>query len=207
MAKVTYNTLVKDIRCRLDNVVFSKWKDTSYVRPYRKPSNPRSPEQMKVRNAFLRLVKNWSEGDRLLHDGWEAYARGSNMTGYNAFIGANALLQKNGEPIQLFKSMGEARLLSFQARKGTNPGEIVCSTVPPAEFEEKHLTIFSQETTEGIATGSMTRHDMGPMKNDEYLITGLETGRKYFLYAVITDREYLEAGSVSESVGVMTEAA
>jgi len=207
MAKVTYNALIKDVRCRLDNVVFSKWKDTSYVKPYKKPSNPNSPEQMRVRNAFSRLVKNWTEGDRLLRGGWENHAKGRNMTGYNAFIGANTELQKNGEPIELFKPLGEAGLASFNAAKGSSAGEIKCLIKVPAGANGKHLTIFTQKSQDGIATGPFTRHDMGAVNGEEYILTGLETGGTYFVYAVITNNRYQDASAISASNGAVSEAA
>ncbi len=207
MAKVTYNTLIKDVRNRLDNVVFSKWKDTSYVRPYTKPSNPNSPEQLKIRNAFSRLVKNWKEADGLLLKSWNNYAKGLNMTGYNAFIGANAKLQKNGEPIELFKPIGEPGLASFNAAKGNNAGEIKCLIQSPNGANGKHLTIFTQKSITGIASGPIARHDMGVINGHEYLLPGLETGTIYFIYAVITNNNYSDASKISESTGTISEAA
>ncbi len=207
MAKVAYNTLGKDVRNRLDNVVFSKWKHTSYIKPYIKPSNPNSPEQLKVRKAFSRLVKNWKEADNLLRATWDNHARGSNMTGYNAFIGANAALQKNGEPLELFKPLGEASLASFQTVKGSSAGEIKCLIKYPVSSNGKHLTIFTQTSVDGIATGSIARHDMNIISGDEYVLPGLEGGTKYFVYAVITNNRYQDASAISASIGAISEAA
>ena len=85
--------IIEDVRCKLGDIVFSKWKGTNYLRPYVKPTNPKTEKQMEVRNAFIRLVDNWKQVNGVLHKSWNNFAKGSNMTGYNAFIGANSIKQ------------------------------------------------------------------------------------------------------------------
>ncbi len=207
MAKVTYSPIISDVRCRLGNMVFSKWKGTSYLKTYAKPGDPKSVGQVEVRNAFTRLTKNWKEVNGILHRSWKAYVKGKNMTGYNAFIGANSARQRNGEPLELFKPMGEAMLSGFMAAKGPGTGEITCTFSMPANSTGKHLTLFIQKAENGKAEGVILRHDMGAVTDTQTVITGLETGAQYFVYGIVTGSKYDESETVSASSSAMAEAA
>ncbi|MBN2041371.1 MAG: hypothetical protein JW864_15125 [Spirochaetes bacterium] len=112
MAKVKLNTLVTDVRNRLGNVVFSKWKDTNYVREYTTYSRGSSERQIEVREAFALLVSIWRSMGQVMHSSWNNYAHDMNMTGFNAFIKANSSRVLSGEALELFKNYGEENLLS-----------------------------------------------------------------------------------------------
>ena len=74
MAIMELNTFANGIRGKSGNAVFSQTKDGTTVRPYTKPTNPRTPAQEKVRIAFSRA----SELYTLLTDAqiikWEDFA-------------------------------------------------------------------------------------------------------------------------------------
>ena len=199
MAKVTYSPIINDVRCKLGNMVFSKWKDTSYLRTYAKPGDPKSEGQMEVRTAFTRLTKNWKQVNGILHRSWKEYARCMNMTGYNAFIGVNSSRQRSGEPLELFKALGEETLSGFKAEKGAGTGEIKCTFTLPATGSGKHLTLFTQKAENGRAEGDMVRHDMGAVTEPQAVITGLVSGAEYFVYGMVTGKAYPEAATVSAS--------
>jgi hypothetical protein len=112
MAKLSYGTLIKDIRGKIGGVVFSQWKGIPFARL--KPTTFRYPWESELNSACRtsvdRLVKAWRDNlSQTQRDAWETYATylatlttvydklpgrkdiGGTMSGYNAFILTNLL--------------------------------------------------------------------------------------------------------------------
>jgi hypothetical protein len=202
MATVKLSILLSDMRNRLGNVVFSKWKKTNYVRQYVTYSRGSTPKQAEVRSAFSLLVTVWKTMGRLMHASWNLFSSGQNMTGRNAFIGANVTRVIAGEALELFKPMGEEPPASFSAQAGAAAGGITCSfTLPPGSVD-KHLFIFTQLKDSGKGTGDIKRYEAGVNPASPFEIEGLEPGAEYFVYALLADDEYANAVKASEAVVV-----
>lgn len=64
MANIKFGNGWADARGKVGGVIYSKNKGGSYARNYTKPTNPRTPRQVTVRNRFAYVSSNW----RLLTD-------------------------------------------------------------------------------------------------------------------------------------------
>jgi hypothetical protein len=201
-AAIKLSILLSDMRNRLGNVVFSKWKKTNYVRQYVTYSRGSTPRQAEVRSAFSLLVKVWKKTRRLMQSSWNLFSTGQNMTGRNAFIGANVTRVIAGEALELFKPMGEEPLASFSAQAGATAGGIMCSFTLPPGSADKHFFFFTQLKDAGKGTGDIKRHDAGVNPASPFELQGLEPGAEYFVYAVLAEDEYANAVKASEAVTV-----
>ncbi|MFH0976970.1 MAG: hypothetical protein V1874_14400 [Spirochaetota bacterium] len=202
MAKVRLSTLVADVRNRLGNVVFSKWKDTNYVWEYTSYSRGNSEKQAEVRNCFALLVSVWKSMGQVMHSSWNEYSKNMNMTGFNAFIKTNSALVLECEAMELFKSYGENEIVSIIAEGNASAGEIICSFSVPQSSTGRYVVFFVQKIMEGKVTDEIRTHEAGINPVSPFTISGLEPGGEYFVYAVITDGEYSSAVTASASVSV-----
>lgn len=201
MSKVKLMSLVKENRGKLGDVIFSEWKGIPYVRDYVKTDNPNTPKQQEVRNAFTSLSKLWKSNNGVMRMSWDEYvnSRKLSMTGYNAFIGANSKKERAGEPLELFRPMGEEPLADFIAEAGASSGEITCTFTTPGNGS--HITFFTRKAPGGAeADTTLHRHDAGAGAASPYTITGLEPGTAYHVYGVVTDAAYEESAMASAAV-------
>ncbi len=200
MSEVELNPTFDGFRKKLGRIVYVNIDGDTFARRYRKPKNPNTPAQIEVRESFKKLSEDWKMMDGVLKQSWSEIAkRKKRVKGYNAFIGANSTRQRAGEFLVLCPALGIQDTLPFTPSPGPNPGEISL-TFTPANGG-RHLTVFSQIKEEGRASGPLTRHDAGADAPSPYLVTGLESGREYHLYAVLTDAPYETAARVSASTG------
>jgi hypothetical protein len=81
MATVKLSILLSNMRNRLGNVVFPKWRKTNYVRQHVTYSQGSTPKQAEVRSAFSLLVLVWKTMRRLMQASWNLFSTGQNMTG------------------------------------------------------------------------------------------------------------------------------
>lgn len=200
MSKIKLMSLVKENRGKLGDVIFSEWKGIPYVRDYVKTEDPNTPKQQEVRSAFTRLSKLWKSSNGVMCMSWDQYvdARKLSMTGFNAFIGANSKRERAGEPLELFRPMGEEPLADFAAEAGASSGEITCTFTPPVNGS--HITFFTRKVSGGGEIELLRKHDAGTGTASPYTITGLEPGAAYHVYGVVTDAAYDESAMVSSAV-------
>ena len=198
MGKVRTNAAIKGFSNNIDGFVYYERDGKTYVRPYRKPANPRTVKQQKVRDAFLALSSTWKHVDGIVRESWRSIGRKTKISGFNSFLGKNANLQRNGEPLALcMGNNGTAPLAGFAAQPGANPGEIQVSFTPVNG--DHHLAFFAQKKEAETAGGPLTRHDAGAQPASPFTVSGLEPGKTYHVYAVVTDAAYAEATEVSAS--------
>jgi hypothetical protein len=206
MATVSFMTLVTDVRKRMGNVVFSKWKDTNYVREYVRHNPSATEKQLEVRKAFSLLVSLWrSMEGTIMQASWDNHSRALNMTGFNAFLGQNSNSLRKGEPLGLFREFGENAPASFTAAAGSS-GNIVCTFAMPAGPAGKHVIFFAQKIVDGEGGPEITMYEAGANTASPFTISGLEPGATYFVYAVVTDNAYANAITVSASVSASASA-
>jgi hypothetical protein len=193
-------SLVKENRGKLGDVVFSEWKGIPYVRDYVKNEDPGTPKQKEVRTAFTSLTKLWKSNNGVMRMSWDEYvnSRKLSMTGYNAFIGANSKKERAGEPLELFRPMGEEPLADFAAEAGASSGEITCTFTPPGNGS--HITFFTRKVPGNGEIELLSKHDAGSGTATPYTLTGLEPGAAYHVYGVVTDAAYDESAMVSAAV-------
>lgn len=69
------------------------------------------------------------------------------------------------------------------------------------------MTFFIQKKENGPAAGEIVRMDVGADPASPSTLNGFEPGSEYFVDAVVTDRAYAEAGTVSIARGAASTAA
>lgn len=90
MARTSGPLLSFDARASIGKtVVYSNWKGIPYARRWVQPANPKTTDQMAVRNVFKWLMAVWSYLPASAQAAWNAYAQGQPMTGRNAFAKFN----------------------------------------------------------------------------------------------------------------------
>jgi hypothetical protein len=205
MGKVKTNAAIKGFSNNIDGFVYYVRNGKSFVRPYVKPSDPKTAKQRRVREAFLAINKTWKQVDGIMRESWMSVGRKTKISGLNAFLGENANLQRSGAPLNLCAgNNGTAPLAGFAAQPGANSGEIQVSFTPVNGGH--HLTFFAQKKETETAGGPLTRHDAGAQPESPFIVTGLEPGKTYHIYAVVTDTAYSEAAEVSPSTAAETAA-
>ena len=204
MAKVALSVLVSDVRNRLGNVVFSKWKKTNYVRQYVNYSRGSSVKQQEIRDAFALLISVWKAMGTPMQSTWNMFTRDKNMTGLNAFVGANSAKVVAGEPLELFKPMGEEPPAALSAVNDPSAGSIECTFTLPEGPEDRRIIFFCQELSEDRLTNIITRHEA--IAVSPYTITGLVPGVSYIVYAVLANNAYTEAQTLSSAVYAVAQA-
>lgn len=207
MSKVRFNPIVESFQRAMGNLVYLDYEGEPFVRRRVIPSNPNTEAQRSVRDAFAKLGADWRQLGGVVKASWIASARSSRkkrMRGLAAFIGANARRQRVGEPLELCREFGEEALSSFSAAPGSAAGSIDCSFTKSLSGEGKHLTLFVQKKENGHAGGDLTRIPLGAAQKSPYTITNLEGGASYYVYAILTDKTYEEAGAVSASSSALS---
>lgn len=195
MAKITLPSYIKEGHGRMDDAVIVTRNGESYMKVYKKILS-NSANQLEIRQAFKSLVADWKYLTGIVSESWNFLTKGTNASGYNAFIGANILHRRAGDPLELCPGLGEEIVMNLTAAPG-GTGQLVCSFLP-AETG-RHITFFARKDTEPGIKGVIIRFDAGADPVSPYTITGLEPGAKYSVYAVATDAEYEKAKTVSQS--------
>jgi len=209
MSKVRFNPIVESFQSAMGNLVYLDYEGEPFVRRKVIPSNPNTEAQRSVRDAFAMLSGDWKNLGRIIKAAWTASARKSRkkrMRGLAAFIGANARRQREGEPLELCRELGEEPLSSFAAAPGSAAGSIDCSFTRPPSGEGKHLTLFVQKKENGHAGGDLTRISLDAAQKSPYTLSNLEGGASYYVYAILTDKAYEEACTVSASSSALSTA-
>lgn len=72
-----------------DQLTYAKWKGIRYVRNHVIPTNPRTANQMMIRNAFTAAVSQWHAEDQATKTAWEnaAQASGRPLSAFNLYVG------------------------------------------------------------------------------------------------------------------------
>lgn len=198
MAEVDLNPVFEGFSRKIGDLVFYNRSGDTFVRRLGNYKGGKTEKQLEIRSTFSAVAGLWKLRSDIMQTSWNANVKSGRISGYNDFISTNFSLQRNGEPIQLFKELGQEKLVDLTALPG-NAGEINCAFVKPAGSENTQLTVFSHKIVEGLGSDELLRHDAGDAI-DTYTITGLDNGAEYFVYAVLTDNVLHEATVVSQSI-------
>ncbi len=92
--KVWFTPIISGARNKVGDAVFSVWKGIAYVRTRVIPHNPKSDDQMVVRNSLARCVPLWRSLEEQIKDVLDTYANDYQMSGFNWFISKNRVLEE-----------------------------------------------------------------------------------------------------------------
>ena len=204
MAKVTFPSYIKGSQGRMKDMIISKWKGIVYMRHNYKSQRPPTEKQVYIRSAFSSLVSDWKYFGGIISTSWRLLTEDRNLSGYNAFIGSNLTHRRAGKPIQICPGTGEEILMNFTAVPGREQGKIMCSFLPPES--SCHVTFFARNETLREKQPVIIRFDAGADTLSPFILTGLQSGALYSIYAVVTDAAYARAETVSPSVAAMSAA-
>ena len=198
MATVIYSPLVSDIRNKIGDVVFSKWKGRGYVRRRVVPANPQTTLQTEIREAMALTVASWQSLNQTQEDYWNAAAAERSISPYNEFVRRNVSQERTDdwqvltppnpdvEPIITFAGatgISEAIDLTWAAGDAT-PGDTV------------YFWVRERETSAVLASVPAS----ALVSAEALTITGLDAATDYMIYGYVVDGVSSEAsGSVYDN--------
>lgn len=122
---VTFSALVSEASGSVGPVVFSRWKGIPYVRSRITPANPKSTDQVTVREAFATTVDWWHDIEEQLQDFIKTLVTGRPLSGFNRFVGANCdALHDEDPPPFVPQETTTPEITTFAAVTGTGLGEL-----------------------------------------------------------------------------------
>lgn len=204
MARIKLPSYIKEGHGRMEDAVIVTRKNTTYMMAYNYNPRGKTEKQKEIQNAFKTVVADWKCLDGIIKKVWDLYAKDTNGSGYNIFVGDNVPHRRAGELLELCKGMGEEILMNFEAVPGTSAGEIVCTFLPVEAG--CHITFFTRKEVEPGIISPVSRHDAGADPASPFTISGLEAGANYHIYAIVTDAHYESASTVSQSVAASSKA-
>lgn len=189
-------------------MVFYNVEGDVFARKVPKKRSKSTTSQDEINNSFTILSVYWKYLGGIIQESWNIHARKKKrLRGYAAFIGANVTRQRNGEPLELTKITGESGTASFSAHPGTASGEILCEFTKHIQDTDKFVTFFRQKKTVDQGLNEITRVETPAGAPSPFTMTGCEPGCGYFIYAVVTDKAYADAETVSAARTVECTAA
>jgi len=196
MAKVTLDTMLEGVNCRLGNVVYSEWKGIRYARKYKKAKDANSDAQVEVRTTFALTSALWKPVPEAVKRGWEFHVKGKPLTGYNLFFKANFASMKAGETLQISRSTGITAPWNMNASIST-AGDI------SVNFEKGedavNVSLFVQKKGEtDIRKILITAIDV-PAAVMPVVLNGFDPAGEYNVYAIATDAPMKDAKKISDS--------
>lgn len=198
MANWELNPAFTSVNSKVGNIVFYKMNGKIYSRKAPGKRTKNTEPQQRVTESFTTVSDCWKSIDGIIRESWKSSLKDTTRVSPRAlFIGANIGRHKNGEALELSKNLGENGFVSFSARTGNTEGEIICEYIINQSDAAKFITFFRQERVNGTGSDQITRIENKPGVTSPCTITGCKPGAEYFIYAVITDREYKDATTVS----------
>lgn len=204
MGKVRTNIAFKGFSNIIDGLVYYERYGRTCVKAYVKPTDPRTPAQMKVRGALRGLAALWRQMDGIVKESWKSRGRKSRISGYFAFVAENAVKQRDGLAILLCAGHGMEGPERFTAKAGKAAGSIDCEYSAGEGAGDFRVYFFAQRTEKDLSGGNLGRFDGGAA--GAFTVTGLEPGAEYHVHALLTDAAYDEATMVSESLSAVCRA-
>lgn len=145
MAKISLSPLVVDIRNKVADMVFSKWRGINYVRSRVTPSNPNSDDQKAVRNSMARCVNMFQSLPQKFKNAWKYVASGKSYSGYNLFTATNRADEQAETAIEASPSTDISSLATFSAVAGAGSAEIDITFTPTPVPAGKKLNVFARK--------------------------------------------------------------
>lgn len=164
--KVNYSPIVSDVSGRFQGMVFSRWQGVNVVRKFTPPSQPRTVDQVEVRNLFREMNRAFREygRDLLPYFSWVPRSAGRPGIARNFFLGENVRALQGKTDLADFEPFGfGVRQIStdwtLAVAAGTNAGELDVTCTPssptiPAGYEAYGFVVVAAEDLDYGTTGN-----------------------------------------------------
>ena len=189
-----------------NSMTFSKWKGRPYVRTRVTPANPRTPKQMGIRAVMAFLARQWAKLTAAHQSTWEAKAKQTNVSAFNAFAGTNAFEWRNGNyPSKTYPAVRlsvppSAPTVSAQGSQRQVTLNITKGTIPPGWGYSIHRSTQSALTPSWTNCIALVAKDEDG--NATYLDTPLPAGTYYYIVKPFNDDGKDGAASAQQSATV-----
>lgn len=150
MARIYLSPLIVDIRNKQSDTVFSKWKGINYIRSRVIPANPKTAAQVAIREALAQLVSLWQDMEAEVKPNWDSYVSGRDYSGFNHFIGKNAVSERDDVLLNITQEVGFTVLSVWTPSTGGDPGEIDVAFAPDPVPADTTLQICQRIAGEPI---------------------------------------------------------
>lgn len=144
MAKISLSPLVVDIRNKVADMVFSKWRGINYVRSRVTPSNPNTQAQKDVRNSLARCVDMFQGMQATFKAAWNYVASGKSYSGYNRMVSENRAVEEAQTGITGSPTTDVSSLTVFTAATGGGSSDIAATFLPSPVPAGQKLQIFAR---------------------------------------------------------------
>lgn len=206
MAKISLSPLVVDIRNKVADMVFSKWRGINYVRSRVTPSNPNTQAQQDVRNSLARCVDMYQGLAQVMKDAWKYVASGKSYSGYNQMCSENRSKEEAQTDITASPATDVSSVDTFSAATGTATKEIDITFTPSPIPTGNKLHVFARKTS---AAGDKT------VVSEKFAIVAAQTSPQtltmnlaatdYVLHGAFGDETLLRTGkSLADSATSQT---
>lgn len=195
MATIIYSPLVSDIRNKIGDIVFSKWKGRGYVRRRVVPANPKSALQIEIREAMALTVASWQSLSPTQESYWAAAGAERSISPYNAFVKANVSQERDDDWRILTPSNPDVEpVITFAGATGASEAiDLTWIEGDATPGDDIYFWVRERETSPVLAATPASA-----LVSAEILtITGLDAGTDYMVYGYVLDGVSAE---VSESV-------
>lgn len=198
MARITLSPLIVDIRSKVADMVFSKWRGQNYVRSRVVPANPNTVDQQLYRNTVKWLVEVWQKMPTILKNSWRYYASGMGISGWNAFMSANIKKGTLSQELVLSYANDSTLVLTAWAAGGTGSHSILTDFTPTPVATGKRLYAFAVAATPQYTSPAWVSVAAGV--SSPVTLSSLDIGRPYKAYGVLC----LATDTDGSSVGVQS---
>lgn len=196
MAKISLSPLVVDIRNKVADMVFSKWRGINYVRSRVTPSNPQTQAQTDVRNSLARCVDMWQGMQATFTAAWNYVASGKSYSGYNRMVSENRVVEEGLTAITGSPTTDVSSLSAFTAATGTATKEVDITFTPSPVPVGKKLQVFARVESLAPAKNVVTEtfEIAAAQTSPQTLTMGLATA-DYSLHGALSDDTLARTGA------------
>lgn len=195
---VQYAPLVSEARGRFAGLVASAWRGVSVIRRYRKPANPKTADQMKVRRIFQNATRAFVLQNTETRNAWVAFAEGKDFTGRNSYIAKQVPALNDQTTLEFFVGTpGDASTLTPYTPVPT-PGDgqlvvAVSTRPPPTGWTLTKVVCYCLQSTDWSGAPKIVDQVEGEDETSPYEITltGLVNDQ---LYRVLAFCVWVEPG-------------
>jgi hypothetical protein len=195
MAKISLSPLVVDIRNKVADIVFSKWRGTNYVRSRVTPTNPNTDDQKATRNSLARVVDIWQALPAVIAAAWNYISSGKSYSGYNRFVGDNRADEEAANPLSVSPATDVSSLTSLSAATGSGANEIDITFAPSPVPAGKKLQVVARipslTTEKTVVTETF---EIAAAQTSPQTLTMGEADTEYSVHACLSDDTLERAG-------------